>query len=166
MRTDTIGDVAIAAQRAVVVATSAWYGCACGRLPNGRPSVNAPNPSVHACSVEWAGVCPKCVVHAAVRRLLFDSTCAAAVAAITARPYCLCGSTSAGSTRNKPLQPRHRAKATCSVRRSATTSPLPSSTSSTTGRATRRPDNVSETPRSLADRALPPAAPSPGPLRR
>ena len=158
--------VASADQRADVSATIAWNGCASGRLPNGRPSAKAPSPSVHACSVECAGVCPVCVVQAAMRRGLFDSTWAAAVVTITAKPYCLCGSTSAGSTRNRPLQSRHRASAICRVRRRATCSPLPSSTSNTAGRATRDPSRTSETPRNRAGTAQAKAGPSPAPFRR
>lgn len=77
---------ASADQHAVVAATIAWNGYASGKLPNGRPSAKAPNPSVHACSVEYAGVSPECVIHAAMRKLLFASTCAAAIEAIIARP--------------------------------------------------------------------------------
>ncbi len=86
MADDPICIVASADHRAVVTATMAWYGYAAGRLPNARPSAAAPSPSVHACTVEYAGVCPVCVVHAAARRLLFDSTWAVIVVAITAMP--------------------------------------------------------------------------------
>lgn len=73
-------------QRATVWPSTTWNGLAALWLPNGRPRTWAPSPSVHACTVEWAGVGPMYVVHAVVRRLRLPSVCASASLAITARP--------------------------------------------------------------------------------
>jgi hypothetical protein len=73
-------------QRATVWPSTTWNGLAALWLPNGRPRTWAPSPSVHACTVECAGVGPMCVVHAVVRRLRLPSVCASESLAITASP--------------------------------------------------------------------------------